>query len=146
MKVWGKRMMWQQAPSIFFLCSPCDIYFFRPSKIFSEVSPIILVNRSCVLHFFDKGFNRALNEWVSARAFCESLVDFVSSLFIQNAYVSVFIKMIRACGYTHLERIYFDFLPRQMDLGIVVYRCKQLLVCLHRLCHFCIISYHYLSN
>ena len=93
----------------------------------------------------------------------------VSSLFIQNnAYASVWLDQIDQgvrVGTTHrhthttqthththththtrTHRIYFDFLPRQMNLAVVMCRCKQLLVCLHRLCHFCIISYHYLSN
>ena len=84
---WGKSTMWQQAPSHFFACSSLVDTFLDLQRFSSEASPVILVNRSWALHFFDKGFN----------------IDFVSSLFIQNAYVSVLIKLIRARGYTHLE-------------------------------------------
>ena len=68
----GTSTMWQQAPSYFFACSPRVDTFLDLQRFSSETSPIILVNRSCALHFFDKGFNRALNEWVSGRAFCYS--------------------------------------------------------------------------
>ena len=49
------------------------------------------------------------------RMMSKLLIDFVSCLFIQ--YVPVFIKLIRACGNTHLEGIFFDFLSLTDKFG-----------------------------
>ena len=70
MTFWARVRCGSKHHLIFFACSPRVDTFLDLQRFSSETSPIILVNRSCALHFFDKGFNRALNEWVSGLAFC----------------------------------------------------------------------------
>jgi len=78
--------MWQQAPSHFFACSSLVDTFLDLQRFSSEASLVILLNRSWALHFLTRDSTSILYR-----------------LFIQNEYVSVLIKLIRARGYTHLE-------------------------------------------